>query len=127
MRIDLLVRNLEDGTLPPSGFSHRNHVHVAWHYLQQRPLPQAAGHFAAVLRAYVARIGAADKFHLTLTMAFMHLIQVRRLPDENWEAFALRNPELFEAARSLIARHYSPEALERGRKEFVEPDLEPLP
>jgi hypothetical protein len=127
MRTEVLIQALESAQLPPSEFSHRNHVHVAWYYLQRRPLPEAARHFSLVLKTYVQRIGAQDKFHLTLTHAFMHLISARMRPGEDWNTFARRNPELFNCARSLIAVHYSPEALEQGRAKFVEPDRAALP
>jgi hypothetical protein len=127
MRTAILIKALESGQLPASEFSHRNHVHVAWYYLQRMPLPAAARHFSLVLKAYVRRIGAQDKYHLTLTRAFMHLIGARMRPGEDWQTFARRNPELFGCARSLIAAHYSAEALAQGRTRFIEPDRAPLP
>ena len=123
-----LAAALEDGSLPPAQFSHANHVRVGWHYLQQQPLREAAYHFRDVLIAYVRKLGAEDKFHLTLTLAFMHLIHQRMtVADESWEQFAVRNPDLFTDARGLIARHYSPDRLEQGRQAFAEPDISPLP
>jgi len=123
-----LAAALEDGTLPPAQFNHCNHVRVGWHYLCQRSLPEAAHQLRDVLQAYVRKLGAEDKFHLTLTLAFMHVIHARMGPaDEPWESFAARNPDLFNDARSLIGRHYSAEQLSLGRQAFAEPDRRPLP
>lgn len=123
-----LVAELEAGTLAPAEFTHSNHVRAAWHVLRQRPLRDAAFHFRDTLIAYVCKLGAQDKFHLTLTLAFMHLIHARMAAaDENWEEFAARNPELFSDAKGLIAAHYSPARLAEGRQSFTEPDLAPLP
>lgn len=123
-----LVAALEAGTLPPAEFTHRNHVRAAWHYLRQRPLRDAAYGFRDTLIAYVRKLGAEDKFHLTLTLAFMHVIHERMgKSDESWDDFATRNPELFNGAKGLIARHYSPARLDQGRVHFAEPDLSALP
>jgi hypothetical protein len=123
-----LVRQLEAGTLPAAEFSHRNHVRAGWFYLNQLPLRDAAHKFRDTLLRYVRGLGAEDKFHLTLTLAFMHVIRARmNEPSESWESFAARNPDLFDNARSLIARHYSAARMADGRHQFAEPDLAPLP
>jgi hypothetical protein len=123
-----LLRRLADGSLPPADFTHRNHVHAAWQCLRSHDrLPTAAHAFGGLLLAYVRTVGAEDKFHLTLTLAFMHIIHARMAEPEAWDAFAARNPDLFSDARSLIARHYSAARIAAGRREFAEPDGMPLP
>jgi hypothetical protein len=123
-----LIAALEDGTLAPAEFTHANHVRTGWFYLRQLPLREAAHQFRDVLQAYVTRLGAQDKFHLTLTLAFMHLIHVRmRAEDEAWVSFAVRNTDLLSDAKSLIGQHYSATRLDAGQKDFAEPDLAPLP
>lgn len=124
-----LLRRLADGTLPPGEFTHRNHVHAAWQCLRSHDrLPVAAHAFGDLLLAYVRAVGAEDKFHLTLTLAFMHIIHARMgAGGEAWDLFAARNPDLFTDARSLIARHYSATRIAAGRREFAEPDGAPLP
>ncbi len=127
MELPALIRALEDGTLPPSEFSHRSHVQAGWFYLQHWPLREAAHRFRDSLRAYVRGLGAEEKFHVTLTLAFMHLIHERTRAGESWDAFAARNPELFDDARALMSRHYTADALARGGLAFVEPDCATLP
>lgn len=125
-----LLAGLADGSLPPAAFNHRNHVHAAWQCLREQPLPAAAHRFAGLLRGYVRQVGAENRFHFTLTLAFMHLIQEARraTPDVDWDVFAAAHPELFDQARHLIARHYSPERLcGEARSEFVAPDRAELP
>ena len=125
-----LVAALEDGTLPTSAFDHRAHVRAARHYLQRMSLPQAAHRFRDVLQAYVTGVGAADKFHLTLTYALMHLIHARMQgAATDWDSFASANDDLFANAKALLARHYSHGRLmaDEARHSFVEPDLAPLP
>ena len=123
-----LAAALEAGSLPPAEFSHANHVRLGWHYLQRRSLRDAAYHLRDVLQAYVQKLGAGEKFHLTLTLSFMHLIYERMGPaEESWEDFCARNPDLFSEARSLIGQHYSAERLDAGRASFAESDRLPLP
>lgn len=123
-----LAAELERGTLPPAQFNHANHVRVGWHYLQRQSLRDAAYHLRDVLQAYVRKLGAEDKFHLTLTLAFMHLIFERMgSSGESWDSFRARNPDLFNDAHSLIGRHYSAGRLADGRQQFAEPDRRPLP
>lgn len=126
---DLLVA-LRDGSLPPSAFNHASHLHAAWLTLRQQPLPQAAHGFSDLLLAYVRQVGAEDKFHLTLTHAFLHLVQQRMLDRPgDWASFVASNHDLFEDARRLIARHYSDGCLSspEARQRFVPPDRLPLP
>lgn len=122
---------LEDGSLPLAEFSHRNHLRAGWLYLERQPLPEAAMTCALAIRNYATRHGAPEKFHLTLTLAFMHIIANLREghPSTDWESFVAACPDLQRDAQRLIARHYSPPLLEsdRARKTFVPPDREPLP
>jgi hypothetical protein len=136
MRSEVLVTALERGVLPPSDFTHERHVQAAWHYLRQQPLDRAAQRFVSTLQAYVNQVGAQSKFHLTMSVAFMHLIHSRidlppsagiELSVGDWHAFRDANPDLFSCWRKLIAVHYSDDALGRGREVFVAPDREPLP
>lgn len=123
-----LAHALEDGSLPPAQFGHASHVRAGWHYLRTRPFADAATHFQEILLAYVRRLNAQEKFHLTLTRALLHLIHARMtVPQESWEDFAVRNADLFGDAKGLINRHYSAEQLGRGRQQWAEPDRLPLP
>jgi hypothetical protein len=125
-----LLAGLADGSLPAGAFSHRNHVRAAWQCLREDPLPQAAQRFTGLLRQFVGQIGAADKYHHTLTVAFMHLIDVRRrAAPGDWDGFERAHPELFRDAQRLIEQHYSPALLKtpEAHSGFIEPDRAPLP
>lgn len=131
MNDDAFLAAFEDGTLPESEFTHRSHLRAGWIYLERHPLPEAAMRCALHVQKYAAGHGAPEKFHLTLTLAFMHVIADLRSahPAPDWEAFLAACPELQADAREIIARHYSEALLqsERARKTFVPPDREPLP
>lgn len=122
---------LENGSLPESEFTHRNHLRAGWLYLERHPLPEAAMACALAIQKYATGAGAPDKFHLTLTLAFMHIIADLRAvhPADDWEAFLAVCPDLQRDAKALIAQHYSESLLasEQARRTFVPPDREPLP
>jgi hypothetical protein len=125
-----LLAGLADGSLEAGQFSHLDHVHAAWQCLREDPLPQATHRFSGLLRDFVKRVGAEDKYHHTLTVALMHLIDSRRRAETgDWGAFVRSNGDLLRDARKLVEQHYAPELLDspEARREFVEPNRAPLP
>lgn len=119
-----LILAFEACTLPPELFSHRQHVRVGWIYLREAPLPEALTRFAVSLKRYAASLGAAAKYHETVTWAFLFLIheRIRRTtPAATFEEFAVANADLFGP---ILQRYYSPETLasELARTSFVMPD-----
>lgn len=116
--------------LDKAAFNHRGHVRLAWLCLRaEDDLPRAAFRCANAIRRFAEHHGAHDKFHMTLTLAFMHLLHQRFRRDEDFVTFYARNPELFTDARTLIEAHYSAGLLADGtaRRSFVPPDRAPLP
>jgi len=118
------VARFEDCTLPSSQFDHRNHVRLAWLYLQEAPLLDALTRFRNSLQRYAGSLGAAAKYHETITFAFLFLIHERmqRADFASFDDFAGANAELFDR---ILSRYYSEDALgsELARRVFVMPDL----
>lgn len=114
---------LESCTLPPGEFSHRAHVHAAWTCLSESPLLAALPRFSQAIRRYALSLGAAAKYHETITWAFLFIIheRMRREPHPTFEAFAAANPDLFT---DILGTLYSPETLasDLARETFVLPD-----
>ncbi|WP_051362344.1 hypothetical protein [Solimonas soli] len=127
-----LLAGLADGSLPASAFGHAEHVRAAWQCLRDTAdAGEGQTRFCTLLRAYVTHAGAEARYHETMTVALLRLIDLRRraLPQADWPAFAAAHPELFADARALLGAHYSPAQLDSGmaRSRFVEPDRLPLP
>lgn len=116
------VTQIEACTLPPSEFGHRNHVRLAWVYLHEAPLLEALPRFVTTLKRYAASLGAAAKYHETITFAFLFLIHERmqRDPLPTFDAFAAANEDLFGP---VLERYYPKETLasEVARRMFVLP------
>ena len=111
------------------GFGHRQHVELTWRYLEEHEPKAAEALVAAAIREVAAAHGAPDKFHATITGAWVRCVAVHR---ERWPAptfgeFIERNEALLDS--KLLARHFSQELLGSGdaRSSQVPPDLEPLP
>jgi len=123
---DEFVAAFEAGTLPKAQFTHAAHVRAAWWYLQHHPLGAAIDRFRATLQAYAASLGATGKYHETVTIAWMLLIEERLANDArllSWREFADAHPELFRTP-SLVTRYYTDATLTspRARTSFVMPD-----
>ncbi len=120
------VRDFEAGRV--ESFHHRDHVRLAWAYLEQESPARALDRFAAALQAFAASRGKPELYHETITWAFLLLIQERRArqaaPD--FEAFAAANPDLLTWKPSILDRYYRHETLasDLARRVFLMPDAE---
>ncbi len=110
-------------------FGHREHLELAWRYLGRYPLAVAKQAMASSVRHIAAEHGAADKYHETLTLAWVHLVAVHRerWPAITFEEFIARNRQLLDS--HLLDEHYSSEVLwtAGARAAWAEPDLRALP
>ncbi len=85
----------EDGSLPEELLSHEGHVRMAWIYVRAHPLIEAIDRFCRDLKSYVQ--GAADKYHETITWAFLIIVNERVAhADQSWEDFKTINRDLFD-------------------------------
>jgi len=122
-----LLNAFEDGSLDPAQFSHRNHLAVAWAYLQRDGFPEGAVKFRDRLRAYVTKVGAAAKYHETITWAYLFLLNeersLRSPPGESFDSMIGRRPDLLDHRNGAIARCYSKEQLDQAdaRRVFLLP------
>jgi hypothetical protein len=127
MRDDELIAGFEAGTAPGGGFHHADHVRVAWIYLTRLPLLTAADTFAANLKGFAAAQGRPERYHETVTLAYLLLIHdriVMRGAGATWREFAGANPDLLTWEPSILDRYYSRALLDSdlARTAFVWPD-----
>ena len=123
----VLTARFQELELDPASFRHRDHVNVAYAMLLEYPFLEATLRYANTIRTMATNAGAATKFHVTITVAFMALIAERMesSDDQDFEEFSAANPDLF--ADNLLGRFYSEELLrsEVARKIFLMPDSSP--
>ena len=121
------VAAVESCALGGGDFHHADHVRLAWLYLRDYPLLEAIERFTTALRRFASHHGAAEKYHETITWAYLLLIHERMQRDgkgSGWEAFRIANPDLFAWKPSILERYYAPQTLASAvaRKIFVLPD-----
>jgi len=119
------IRSFEDCTLPNSAFHHRDHVRLAWLYLERYPVLEALSRFTEGLKRFAAANGHPGLYHETITWAYLFLIRERKAEpgSETWEEFAARNPDLLGWNPSILDRYYAKETLfsDRARRVFLMP------
>jgi hypothetical protein len=111
------------------GFGHREHLELAWSYLRRYSIDEAGEAMVAAIR-HVARLhGDEDKYHETITRAWLHFVAVhiQRWGADSFEEFLKRNPALLD--RNLIQHFYSRELIlsDGARASWSAPDVRQLP
>jgi len=122
-----LIEQFEQCTLSGDCFHHREHVRVAFLYLSQHPLTEALQRFSAGLQRFAAAQGKAQRYHETITWAYVFLIHDRMSRTEKrqtWDEFAESNADLLIWKGGILNRYYREETLasELARRTFIFPD-----
>jgi hypothetical protein len=116
------VTRLLTCTFPPNLFTHKAHLRLAWAYLQNNPVPDAVNHVCKNLFRYVIHLGAADKYHTTLTVASVNLIAhfQRKKTANTFEEFVAKYPQLLTSFKQILETYYSKGLLNsEAAKKFI--------
>jgi hypothetical protein len=118
------IRALEACTLEEKEFNHAGHVRAAYLYLRPGDFAESLKRMRRAIRNYAGSLGKPDRYHETITVAYLALIQqllCERGDGGGWAAFARSAPELFEP--DLLLKFYSKAELESqlARRIFVLP------
>jgi hypothetical protein len=132
MTDDELLRAFESQSLPLENWCHELHLRVAYLYLLAAPFDSALERLRAGIQAYNAAQqvpeGLESGYHESLTVCWLCLVAASMGEGTHGdsEAFRRARPELHDKRRVL--EYYSREHLltERAKREFVDPDLQPL-
>jgi hypothetical protein len=120
-----------DLALPPADFHHAEHVRAAWGCLRRADdFSGGAAQFAVHFRRYVAKIGAATKYHETITWFYLVLLHQRMSelpPAQTWGEFRAANPDLLDREMGPLRARYRPATLQspQARRIFLLPDALP--
>ena len=129
-----LLAQFEDGSLPRDLWNHRAHVRVSYLYLRRHPFDEALRLMRLGIQAYNQAHGVRDAplrgYHETLTVAWLTIVAAtikHHGVGKDSNDFCDSQPHLMSRTlpRLFYTRHHimSPEA----KREFVEPDITPLP
>jgi hypothetical protein len=126
---DDLVLALREVVGEGKHFGHREHLHLAWLAIHHDG-PNAEATLTRWLWEIATRHGMPERFHATLTAAWVRLVSHHLAGDPgggDFEGFLARNPGLLDS--TLVGRHYRPGTLHTStaRQRWVPPDRVALP
>jgi catechol 2,3-dioxygenase-like lactoylglutathione lyase family enzyme len=126
MRDEEFIASFEACSLPGE-FHHADHVRMAFLYLCRYEPLDALERFSTSLLRFAASKGKPDRYHETITWAFLLLIRERMAHSQGpqtWAEFAARNPDLLNWKDNILKRYYRGETLssDLARRTFLLPD-----
>lgn len=127
---DFAIR-LESLEWSPADFSHELHVRLAYVYLSRASQEEAVQAMRTWTFRYLAHHDIdPSKYNETLTRAWMLAVRhfmVRTPGSRSSEDFVAQNPQILDSR--IMMTHYTKDLLwsEAARRDFVEPDLDPIP
>jgi len=131
MTDEQFTRAFEAGTVTPAQFDHHAHVRVAWVYLREAgSLDAALPRMRAAIKQFAAAAGASQKYHETITVLWMRLLDdVRMRVGEGIEMSEVLRDYPSLADKDLPMKYYSRERLfsDEARAAWVAPDNSSLP
>src|SRR5258706_16190218 len=98
MNDDVFAAAFERCEIPGYAFHHRDHIRLAWIYLRRYGLIEAERRIAESIRRYAAHHGASQKYHQTITIAWMRVVAgaMRQAPAATFEELVERFPKLLD-------------------------------
>ncbi|MCE2613689.1 hypothetical protein LVD13_11960 [Flavobacteriaceae bacterium D16] len=117
-------------TMDPLIFSHEAHLRLSWLYLRKYGLNTTESMVQDQLKQYVTSLGAEEKYHTTLTVAAIRVVDhfISRSKSDNFKDFISEFPRLKMNFRELINAHYGFDiySSEKGKAQYLKPDLLPF-
>ena len=127
---EVFVAQVESCRFPADRFRHAEHIRLAWSYLRQEEYGIAEERMRASIQRLAHHAGVDGKYHETLTIAWMRLVNAAfslssRI--ERFADFAVAHAWLLD--KEAVFEFYSRSWLmsDAARKAWVEPDRKPLP
>jgi hypothetical protein len=124
---DEFIASFEDCSLPSGLFHHAEHVRMAFLYLCRYPALEALERFSGSLLRFASANGKPDRYHETITWAFLFLIRERMARAgcrQTWSDFASNNFDLLNWKENVLKNYYQRETLasDLARRIFLLPD-----
>lgn len=121
------IGQLRNGSLNPKIFNHEAHLRLAWLHIRKYGIEQAEQNIQNQLQKFVEIVGAKDKYHKTLTIVAVKIVNhfIHKSESDNFTDFINEFPQLKSNFKELINTHYSFNIFDsdKARTEFLKPDL----
>jgi hypothetical protein len=125
----IFLADFEGCRISSRNFGHRDHVRAAWAYVMRYGIVEGARMMDTAIARFAAYHGHRQKYHRTMTAAWIHLVAAHALPHpvQTFDEFIVHHSRLLD--KSLIECFYSRAALfsDHARTGWVEPDVRPFP
>lgn len=125
MTDEQFAQTFETCKISNADFHHRDHIRLAWFYIRRYGAEAADQRIAASIRAFAAHHGKSEKYHQTMTIAWMRLVAPAAAL-ANFDDAVAAFPRLLD--KHYLREFYSDPLLASGaaRQGFVEPDIRPF-
>jgi hypothetical protein len=122
---DEFLTAFHSGALKTSEFRNADHFRLAWLHLHRESLDTALANVCEGIQAFAAHHGVSQKYHSTITTAWVRLVATHREP--TFDEFLTANAPRLNLG--LLHRFWSPALLssEQARLGWVPPDVRDLP
>lgn len=122
------LSEFENCTLPKSYFTHRNHIRIAWIYLNKYPTDIAIEKITTGILRYATSLNAAHIYNETLTRAWIHLANkaLVNAAQMDFDMFIETHSQLLNS--KYLLQFYSEKLLfsDEAKKQWLEPDIKPF-
>ena len=122
-----LIDSFETCNIDVNIFGHVDHVGVAYEMLRRYDFLKATVRYADSINTIANKVGAAHKFNMTITLAFLSLIAERMevTLHDTFDEFISQNQDLL--SRNFLEQWYLPERLQcdLARTVFLMPNVIP--
>ena len=122
--------SFENCEYPNGMFKHADHIRLAWLYVGRFGRVGAEERITHSIRRFAASLGHEEKYHQTMTLAWLRLVHVACCASPELTDFeTFIGSHLWLNDKKALNAFYSEELLlsERARLSWVEPDRHPLP
>src|SRR5277367_4880583 len=105
MSDDELLARFEALDLPDGAFHHRDHLRLAWIYLNRFPVLEVLARLSGGLAGLARSRGVPGHYHQTMTWAYIFLIGeriARTGRDRSWDEFAHNHPDLLNWSEGIL-------------------------
>jgi hypothetical protein len=117
-------------TLDPKLFTHEAHLRLAWIHVRRDGVSQAIENIRSQITAYDRKFGDGSKYHETITIAAIHVIDhfIRKSTSTRFSDFINEFPRLQTHFRDILAQHYTSDIFTdaEAKTTFVHPDRQPF-
>lgn len=123
---EVFLSQIRRCTLPPEYFSHEGHLRLAWLLATTSSgASEASKQACLIIKKYASSLGAADKYHHTITEFLQRLVCDRqsRLQFTSWQSFLAANQDLILDCLSLLDQYYDNEVLfsDKAKSQYITP------